>query len=77
MRKYKDKILHYTVSAAIVLGLSIVMPVKAACILALFIGAVKEAYDTTRPGSTGFSFGDLAADIAGIITGAILLQITT
>lgn len=77
MRKYKDKILHYTVSAAIVLGLSIFLPIKAACLLALFIGAVKEAYDATKTGSTGFSFGDLAADIAGIITGSILLQITT
>lgn len=62
-----DKLLHFLCSAMIMLLLQFfIAPPLAAC-LTLCIGIVKEIYDCYKPNPSGWSWGDLLADVLGIL----------
>ncbi|MBQ0113647.1 MAG: hypothetical protein KBT03_10990 [Bacteroidales bacterium] len=66
-----DKIYHAITSAIIVVVLSFVLPLSAACVITAMIGCAKEAFDNIS--KTGIpENGDLLADAIGIFAGFIV-----
>lgn len=79
-----DKLLHFVISFVIVVTLfnmliliglkDFILCIVVSTIITFLIGVGKEFYDKFRKG-TYFSFGDLFADIIGIIYGLTLVII--
>lgn len=65
----KDKLQHAIVSAAICVTLKCVLGLPLAVILTLTVGVGKEIWDKKSGGKV--DFGDLLADVVGIIIGAL------
>ncbi len=65
-----DKLKHVVVSAAIAAVLSLVLPWWAAASVTLAIGIGKEVYDKVS-GKGCAEWGDLLADMVGIIIGIV------
>ena len=63
-----DLILHFIVSAVIMLCLTFIVPNWVAAIITFLIGIMKELYDRVKPIPTGFDKLDILADILGILT---------
>lgn len=63
-----DLILHFIVSATIMLCLSFILPNWIAASVTLLIGIIKELYDCVKSNPTGFDKLDIFADILGILT---------
>lgn len=63
-----DLILHFIVSAVIMLCLTFIVPNWVAAVITLLIGIMKELYDCVKPNPTGFDKLDIVADILGILT---------
>jgi len=79
MKIARDKKLHFVgsiiiflISATFFQIFTILNPFIFGFFITLFAGICKEIYDIPR---TGFSSGDILADIAGIIAGMILFKI--
>ena len=62
-----DLILHFIVSAVIMLCLTFIAPNYIAAIITLLIGIIKEIYDCIKPIPSGFDRLDILADILGIL----------
>lgn len=63
-----DKLLHFLCSAMIMLLLQFfIAPPLAACVT-LCIGIAKEVYDCYKPNPSGWSWGDLLADVLGLLS---------
>lgn len=65
----KDKLQHAIVSALICAVLKCVVGLPLAVILTLIVGVGKEIWDKKSGGKV--DFGDLLADVVGIIIGAL------
>lgn len=70
----KDKFLHFFASMIGVMVLNIYLEINLAMGIAFLLGALKEVYDW-KIKKTKFDISDIAADIGGILVGAILLQL--
>lgn len=70
-----DKILHFLVCFVVAFVLSFVNPIFGA-VVALIIGLYKEFIDSHKVGNT-WSWGDLLADVLGIISGILMWFIIT
>ena len=68
----KDKILHFSISLCLTVSLGWIVGILAGAAITLVIGIGKEMYDKKTPGNH-FCFGDLAADLAGIVLGTGIL----
>ncbi len=72
LSKKFDKTLHFTASMVITLYALTFLPTLAGIAVAAAIGATKEWYDSKQEGNS-WSWGDIIADVAGIITAAVPL----
>lgn len=72
MRKIEqDKLLHFYVSVVLLLLLSFYIPVWMAASIVVGLGLTKEVYDWYY--YDRWSWGDIAADIVGVISGFFFL----
>ena len=77
LKTQKDKIYHFSVSFLLMLVFYfLTKDANKSAILTILIGIGKEIYDTKKKKPTGFSFYDIIADGAGILTALMLLKIT-
>ena len=70
-----DKVLHFLVCFIVTFGLSFINPIFGAFV-ALIIGLYKEFTDSHKAGNY-WSWGDLLADVLGIISGILMWFIIT
>ena len=66
----EDKLKHVVVSAIIAVALNLFLPWWVAGVITLAIGAGKEVYDKVS-GKGHPEWGDLVADLAGILIGVL------
>jgi hypothetical protein len=62
-----DKVLHFVCSALIMGLCSIVLNPMLSSFITIAVGLLKELYDCHKPNPTGFSLGDLLADLLGMV----------
>jgi hypothetical protein len=65
--------LHYFISLVIVIALSFMLSLFWSCLITLAIGIIKEMIDKYIR-KAKFSLLDLVADVAGILTGLLLVS---
>ena len=82
MKIQLDKKLHFIVSLIIMIGTASLLAIFTvhnlyiiSTLVTLFIGVMKEVYDEYY--GSGFSWGDILANIIGTLAGAGLIFITT
>lgn len=68
-----DKLLHFIVSAIMVIVAQFVMPLIYAALLALLVGVVKELVYDKMLNRGKCSLADVIADIAGIVFACLLV----
>jgi hypothetical protein len=74
MKLPKDKLLHFSISAALTILLSFLLSWIAACILVFGLGLLKELADKYLFGGH-FSVDDLYADAGGILLGTVIFAV--
>ena len=70
----RDGLLHLTVSALLVIAISVLLPVWLSALIALLIGIGKEIWDKYHGGACNWH--DVICDVAGIAVGLIIVIIT-
>lgn len=73
----KDKIYHFTVCFAITIIASVFLPLWASVMTACIVGVCKEVYDLHSPDAHTAEWGDLLADLIGIVFALVLILIFT
>jgi hypothetical protein len=71
MKIPKDKLLHFSISAALTILLSFLLSWIAACFIVFGVGLIKELADRYLFHGQ-FSVDDLQADAAGILAGTLI-----
>lgn len=72
IKKYRDKIEHFIVSAGLVIIGAYLKNIAFGVAIALVFGVLKEAWDATKPNNK-WDWWDIGADLCGIILGVWLL----
>lgn len=70
-----DRLLHYFVCWALFMSLANIFDAWLAALIVFGIGVCKEVIDIFR--GTGFDVFDLVADVCGILTGWLVLWLTS
>lgn len=66
-----DKLLHFSFSCIILVGLSLFFSIITSILITILIGILKEVYD--KYFGSGFDINDIWANLVGILFGTILL----
>ena len=67
----EDKLYHIVAEFLITVAIGLFIGILAGIVVALFIGILKEVYD--KYFGSGFSWGDIVADLVGIGLGILCL----
>lgn len=69
----KDKMYHFAVNFIIVLFLGVLFSPAIGLATAIVASLGKEVYDEYRPNGSGWDWGDLTADLIGMILGLFII----
>lgn len=72
-----DKVLHFICAFVMAITFSLIMNKCLAMFLCFAIFVAKEVYDCHKPIPTGWSWGDLIADVIGMVVGFALHYLIT
>lgn len=70
-----DKLLHFLCAMALMIATSLLTNPCIGCGVTMAVSIGKEIYDCYKPNPTGFSLGDLMADLLGVIVGMAVVII--